>query len=78
MAAVYDRAAIEAQVKRIREEVQRDGGAYVSCEDLRILCPDEFTVAEQFMHIATIARREGWSFAFLPDGRVHFGAYAKA
>ena len=75
---MIDRAAIEAQVAKIRAEVEQDGGANVSCEDLRILCPDEFTVSEQFMHIAHIAQRESWSFAFLANGTVHFGAYAKA
>ncbi len=75
---VYDREAVEAQVARIREEVNHNGGATIGCEELRILCPDEFTVSEQFMHIATIARKERWSFAFLPDGSVRFGAYEKA
>ncbi len=71
---MYDREAIAAQVTRIRQEVIRDGGATIGCDDLRILCPDEFTVSEQFMHIATIAKKEGWSFAFLPDGSVRIGS----
>jgi len=75
---VYDPAAIAAQVAKIRVAVKEDGGTTVGCEDLRVLCPEEFTVSEQFMHIATIAQRERWSFAFLPDGSVRFGAYAKA
>ena len=75
---MYDGEAIAAQVARIREEVIRDGGATVGSDDLPILCPDNFTVSEQFMHIATIAKNEGWSFAFLPDGSVRFGSYPKA
>jgi hypothetical protein len=66
------------QLARIRSEVQRDGGATISGEELRLLCPDDLTVSEQFMVIADIAQKEQWSFAFLPDGTVRFGAYAKS
>jgi hypothetical protein len=64
------------QLSRIREEVQRGGGAMVGCDKLRILCPDYLSVSEQFLRIAAIAQKEGWSFAFLPDGSVRFGSYA--
>lgn len=73
-----DRAATAAQVAKIRREVEQNGGSTVSCEDLRYLCPEEFTAHEQFMHIATIAQRNGWSFTFLPGGDVRFAAYVRA
>ena len=68
---------VAEQVKRIRAEVERDGGATVGCDELLILCPDYLTVSEQFMRIAYIAQHEGWSFAFLPNGTVRFGHYEK-
>ena len=61
----------------IKAVVERDGGATVGCEQLRILRPDALSSAEKFKRIGEIARRDGWSFAFLPDGSVHFGSYAK-
>jgi hypothetical protein len=66
---------IEAQVAGLRSAVERDGGVTVSCDELRILCPDYLTVSEQFMRIAAIAQEERWSFAFLDDGTVRFGSY---
>ena len=67
--------ALMQQLERIKADVARDGGATVGCEELRILCPDYLTVSEQFMRIASIAQREGWSFAFQRDGSVRFGSY---
>ena len=61
---------------RIRREVQRTGGFTVDGEQMRLLCPDELTAPQRFARIAAIAQHEGWSFAFLPNGCVHFGAYA--
>ena len=69
---------LEPQVRAIREVVAREGGYTVSCEELRVLCPDDLSVPEQFARIASIAQHEGWSFAFLPDGTVHFGTYLKS
>lgn len=63
---------------QIRARVARNGGATVGCEELRILCPDYLSVSEQFQRVAYIAEHEGWSFAFLHDGSVRFGAYAKS
>ena len=63
---------------RIRSEVKRHGGVTIEGEDLRLLCPDELTTSEQFMRIASIAETEGWSFAFLPGGKLRFGSYVKA
>lgn len=40
--------------------------------------PDHMSVPEQFQRIAEIADTEGWSFAFLADGGVRFGGYARA
>ena len=65
----------EAQLVAIRAAVKRDCGATVGCEELRPLCPDHMSVPEQFRRIAEIAEKEGWSFAFLPDGGVRFGSY---
>lgn len=69
---------LRQQIDRIRAVVNRDGGCTVGCDELEILCPDFLTVPEQFARIATIAQRENWSFAFLPDGSVRFGAFAQA
>jgi hypothetical protein len=70
-------ADLAKEVAQIRALVERDGGATVSKEQLLIICPDDLTVQEQFMCIASIAQREGWSFAFRSDGTVRFGTYAK-
>lgn len=66
------------QLIKIRCEVAKRGGFTVDCGWLRLLCPGEMTQGERFRQIAAIAQREGWSFAFLLDGSVHFGAYAAA
>ena len=65
------------EVTRIRLEVLRIGGLTLNSEQLRLLCPDDLTAPQRFARIASIAQHEGWSFAFLPNGSVHFGAYAK-
>ena len=70
--------AVAQQLERINAEVARDGGATVGRDELRVLCPDSLSVSEQFMRIASIAQKEGCSFAFLPDGTVRFGSYAAA
>ncbi|MDQ6939140.1 MAG: hypothetical protein M3119_03180 [Verrucomicrobiota bacterium] len=58
--------------------MKRHGGVTIEGEELRRLCPDDLTTSEQFMRIASIAHAEGWSFAFLPGGKLRFGNYAKA
>jgi hypothetical protein len=68
--------SLDEQVAAIRAEVALNGSCTVGCEELRLLCPDELSVPEQFARIARIAQRERWSFAFLPDGSVHFSIYA--
>lgn len=72
---VIEDVAIAEELIRIKAEIERDGGATIGCDELRVLCPDYLTVSQQFMRIASIAQKEGWSFAFLPDGRVRFGSY---
>jgi hypothetical protein len=67
----------EAELRLIRAKVRADGGFTVGCEQLRVLCPDHLTVAEQFARVAEIARQEGWSFAFIGGGAVRFGEYRK-
>jgi hypothetical protein len=69
---------VQAQLAAIRAEVDRCGGCVVPAEQLRLLCSDDLTSAEQFECIAAIAREEGWSFAFLSDGSVEFGTFAVA
>ena len=64
---------VAAQVQAIREAIAASGGYTVGCEELKVLCPDYLSVSEQFGRIAGIAHDERWSFAFLPDGTVHFG-----
>jgi hypothetical protein len=58
--------------------VNRSGGCIVPAHKLRLLCSDEVTHAEQFACIAALAREEGWSFTFLPDGSVDFAGFAAA
>ena len=69
--------AVAQQMERINAEVARDGGATIGRDELRILCPNSLSISEQFMRIAAIAQKAGCSFAFLPDGTVHFGSYAR-
>jgi len=69
---------VEAELARIRAEVLRSGGTSVGGDQLRVLCPDELSAPQQFARISAIARHEGWSFAFLPNGSVHFGSYTPA
>ena len=71
---VIDPSQLEIQVAKIRTEVTRRGGFTVDCGWLRLLCPEELGGNQRFAHIAALAQREGWSFAFLLDGSVHFGA----
>ena len=75
---MIDNTELQDEVTRIRTEVQRIGGLTVDEDQLRRLCPDELTAPQRFARIASIAQHEGWSFAFLPNGSVHFGSYAKA
>jgi hypothetical protein len=42
------------------------------CAELRVLCPDEVPVSTQWNAIARIAKSEGWSFTYFPDGSVGF------
>lgn len=67
----------QLHLSRIRSAVIRDGGATVGRAGFELLCPAHMTVPEQFQRIAEIADAEGWSFAFLPDGTVHFGLCAR-
>ena len=69
---------VEIEIAKIRGEVHRRGGFTVHSAQLRLICPDELTSPQQFKCIAEIAQKEGWSFAFLRDGCVHFGAYSAA
>jgi len=75
---VIDPSQLEIQVAKIRTAVARRGGFTVDCGWLRLLCPEELAENQRFAHIAALAQREGWSFAFLLDGSVHFGAYPAA
>ncbi len=66
--------AFSSRVEALRARVYAAGGATVPWRELIQFCPAEMTAAEQFMCIASLARKEGWSFAFLGDGSraVHF------
>lgn len=70
---------LEGELKRlvavIRETMEAEGGCTVGRAQLRLISPDELTVAQQFLRIAVLAQQQGWSFAFLPDGAVHFGTF---
>ena len=74
-AEMQERTEIDAQLVALRLAVKRDGCATVGCEELRVLCPDYMSVPAQFQRIADIAQKEGWSFAFLPDGGVRFRSF---
>jgi hypothetical protein len=67
-----DPSDLALAVTKIRQEVDKRGCLTISDEQLRILCPRDLSVSEQFARIAAIAQHEGWSFAFLPLGGVHF------
>jgi hypothetical protein len=73
-----DAAAYTEQLTFLRLQVREHGGASVDRSGLRDLCPDHLSVTAQFMRIAEIAQKEGWSFAFLADGSVRFVAYEVA
>jgi hypothetical protein len=75
---VDHQATLAAQLVELRAAVAADGGVTVGCEQLEILCPGYLSVSEQFARVAYIAQKEGWSFAFLTDGSVRFGAYANS
>ncbi len=75
---MIDPSHLEIQVAKIRAEVAKRGGFTVDSGWLRLLCPDDLTEGRRFAQVAAIAQREGWSFAFLLDGSVHFGAYPAA
>jgi hypothetical protein len=64
------RAADEETLAPIRLQVNDSGSAIIPRKDLRVLCPDELSIGDQFLRIAQIARAEGWSFEFLSDGAV--------
>jgi hypothetical protein len=63
---------LQSQVDNVRREIQESGESIVGCEELRVLCPDEFPPSTQWSAIAKIAMREGWSFTFFPNGNVGF------
>ena len=75
-AVLFD-AALEDEITKLRATVDAQGGVTVGCNQLRILCPDQFTAPQQFARVAEIAQRENWSFAFFADGSVRFGSYVK-
>lgn len=67
-----DRPTLRSQVERVRQDIQEHGESIVGCEELRVLCPDEVPVSTQWSAIARIAKGEGWSFTYFPNGNVGF------
>ena len=67
-----DRPTLKSQVEMVRQEIQEYGESVVGCTELRVLCPDEVPVSTQWNAIARIAKSEGWSFTYFPDGSVGF------
>jgi hypothetical protein len=65
----------EERIAAIRAHVHREGGYTLARGEFELLCPDHITASETFGCVARIAQKEHWSFAFLPDGKIHFGAY---
>jgi hypothetical protein len=68
------RPLVRTQINQIRRNVQIDGESFTTCEELRVLCPNEGTFTRQLSRVTEIAQREGWNFAFLTDGSVRFAA----
>jgi hypothetical protein len=68
----HDRPSLKSQIERVRQEIQEHGESTVGCEELRVLCLDEVPPSSQWNAIARIAKSEGWSFAFFPNGGVQF------
>jgi hypothetical protein len=68
------RPLVRTQINQIRHNVQIDGESFATCEELRVLCPNEGTFTRQLGRVTQIAQREGWNFAFLTDGSVRFAA----
>ena len=68
------RPLVRAQINQIRRNVQIDGESFATCDELRVLCPDEVTFSRQLDRVTQIAQQENWNFAFLTDGSVRFAA----
>jgi hypothetical protein len=60
------------RMTHIRAAVEQGGSSLVGRDDLRVLCPDDLSVSQQFARIAEGAQGEGWSFAFRAGGDVRF------
>ena len=73
-APVSDDVELEQQIRAIRLKISSDGGCDLRSEQMPVFCPEHLSIPEQFARVAAIARRERWSFAFLPDGRIRFAA----
>ena len=69
-----DRPPLTSQVAMVRQEIKEYGESVVGCDELRVLCPDEVPASTQWNAIARIARSEGWSFTFFPNGSVAFAS----
>ena len=65
---------LRTQIDQIRHDVQIDGESFATCEELRLLCPNEVTFTRQLDRVTQIAQQENWNFAFLTDGSVRFAA----
>ena len=65
---------VRTQIDQIRHDVQAHGESFATCEELRVLCPDEGTFTQQLGRVTQIAQQQGWNFAFLTDGSVRFAA----
>jgi hypothetical protein len=66
-----DPAALPAEMRRIREAVERDGAVRVRRDQLHLL-QDEIGRTERFLAVAKIAQWEGWAFDFEKDDCVRF------
>jgi hypothetical protein len=62
----------EAQLARIRADIQRYGQSIVGCDQLLLLVSKDDPIQAQFGHIFVTAERERWSFEFRTDGTVRF------
>jgi hypothetical protein len=64
--------AIDAQIDKIREEIQQCGECYVGKDELFLLCPEHVSNAQELIGILEIAEWENWTVEYLSSGSVRF------
>ncbi len=75
MLTVTERRSLAEQVEVIEAQIVLLGNSHVGCDELRLLCTDEFAESTQWESVAKIAIQKRWTFTFCPDGSVVFAAF---